>query len=232
MFCIRKAESNLKNDYSLGNKLVDYSNVVGASPVDAAPTTSSFLTLHLVSMDGAKATARRDGNHLSYGIWWRKCLHQKGGVYSQKWLFFTSKCVFADHLKKSHIHNKLAILLSKFRLVAMNMYHGANFQMLVLTHLSCFSFVLNHQYQGLLDSYAQHDFWRNSVIAWYIKPLACCLGKLMDGLPGQGWCCPGTMIVSRLMLSVRQPQGMNAFIKMDAWMITTQLGPLSISRPL
>ena len=31
------------------NKIVDHSDVVGASPVGAAPTTSSFLTL--VSMD-------------------------------------------------------------------------------------------------------------------------------------------------------------------------------------
>ena len=30
-----------------GNKIVDHSDVVGASPVGAAPTTSSFLTQHL-----------------------------------------------------------------------------------------------------------------------------------------------------------------------------------------
>ena len=29
---------------SVGNKIVDHSEVVGASPVDAAPTTSSFST--------------------------------------------------------------------------------------------------------------------------------------------------------------------------------------------
>ena len=28
----------------VGNKIVDHSDVVGASPVGAAPTTSSFLT--------------------------------------------------------------------------------------------------------------------------------------------------------------------------------------------
>ena len=28
----------------VGNEIVDYSDVVGASPVGAAPTTSSFLT--------------------------------------------------------------------------------------------------------------------------------------------------------------------------------------------
>ena len=35
----------------LGDKIVDNSDVVGASPVGAAPTTSSFSTEHLASMD-------------------------------------------------------------------------------------------------------------------------------------------------------------------------------------
>ena len=35
---------------TIGNKIVDHSDVVGASPVGAAPTTSSFLTLHLASI--------------------------------------------------------------------------------------------------------------------------------------------------------------------------------------
>ena len=38
----------------IGNILVDHSDVDGASPVGAAPTTSSFLTKHLASMDWAK----------------------------------------------------------------------------------------------------------------------------------------------------------------------------------
>ena len=33
------------------NKIVDHSDVVGASPVGAAPTTSSFSTKYLASMD-------------------------------------------------------------------------------------------------------------------------------------------------------------------------------------
>ena len=33
----------------VGNKIVDHSDVVGASPVGAAPTTSSFSTQHLAS---------------------------------------------------------------------------------------------------------------------------------------------------------------------------------------
>ena len=53
----------------LGNKIVDHSDVVGASPVGAAPTTSSFLTQHLASMDCAKTTARGDEKRLSFGSW-------------------------------------------------------------------------------------------------------------------------------------------------------------------
>ena len=48
---------------SVGNTIVDHSDVSGA-----APTTSSFLTEHLDSIDWAKTTARRDENHLSLVI--------------------------------------------------------------------------------------------------------------------------------------------------------------------
>ena len=48
----------------IGNKIVDHSDEVGASPVGAAPTTSSFST----SLDWAKTTARRDEKHLNLGI--------------------------------------------------------------------------------------------------------------------------------------------------------------------
>ena len=41
-FCYRKT-SNISRTL-VGNKIVDNSDVVGASPVDAAPTTSSFST--------------------------------------------------------------------------------------------------------------------------------------------------------------------------------------------
>ena len=52
----------------VGNKIVDHSDAVGASPVGAAPTTSSFTTWHLASMDWAKTTAIRDEKHLCLGI--------------------------------------------------------------------------------------------------------------------------------------------------------------------
>ena len=53
----------------VGNKIVDNSDVVGASPVGAAPTTSSFSNWHLASMDWAKTTARGYKTHLIFGIW-------------------------------------------------------------------------------------------------------------------------------------------------------------------
>ena len=53
----------------VGNKIVDHSEVVGASPVGAAPTTSSFLTWHLASRDSAKKATRQYENLLSVGIW-------------------------------------------------------------------------------------------------------------------------------------------------------------------
>ena len=52
----------------VGNKTVDHSNVVGASPVGAAPTTFSFSTQHLALMDWAKITARRDDKHIQFWI--------------------------------------------------------------------------------------------------------------------------------------------------------------------
>ena len=60
--------SNIRRTWE-GNKIVDHSDVVGASPVGAAPTTSSFSTDHLSSMDWAKTTVRRDENHSRFGIW-------------------------------------------------------------------------------------------------------------------------------------------------------------------
>ena len=50
----------------VGNNIVDQSDVVGALPVSTAPTTSSFSTEHLASMDWAKGTARWDEKHLSF----------------------------------------------------------------------------------------------------------------------------------------------------------------------
>ena len=53
----------------VGNWIVDHSDVVGASPVGAAPTTFSLSTKHLASLDWAKTIARRYEYNLSLGIW-------------------------------------------------------------------------------------------------------------------------------------------------------------------
>ena len=52
-----------------GNKFVDNSDVVGASPVGAAPTTSPFLTYYLASIAWANKTAGWGEGHLSLVIW-------------------------------------------------------------------------------------------------------------------------------------------------------------------
>ena len=65
---IYRKTSNISRT-SVGNKIVDHSDVVGASPVGAAPTTSSFSTQHLASMDWAKTTARGCKKHLCFGTW-------------------------------------------------------------------------------------------------------------------------------------------------------------------
>ena len=54
----------------VGNLIVDHSDVPGATPVGAAPTTSSFSTEHLASIYCAKATASQVKKHLSFEIWW------------------------------------------------------------------------------------------------------------------------------------------------------------------
>ena len=53
----------------VGNKIADHSDVVGAAPVGAAPTTTLFSTWHLAAMDWAETTARLDEKHLSVEIW-------------------------------------------------------------------------------------------------------------------------------------------------------------------
>ena len=59
--------SNIRRTW-IGNEIVDHSDVVGASPVGAAPTTS-FSTEHLASIYCAKTTASRVEKHLNFGIW-------------------------------------------------------------------------------------------------------------------------------------------------------------------
>ena len=67
IFMIYRKISNISRTL-VGNKTVDHSDVVWASPVGAAPTTSSFSTWHLASRDSAKKAARQYDNLLSVGI--------------------------------------------------------------------------------------------------------------------------------------------------------------------
>ena len=48
------------------DEIVYHSDVVGASHVSTAPTTSSFLTNHLASIDCAMTSARQDKKNLSF----------------------------------------------------------------------------------------------------------------------------------------------------------------------
>ena len=60
--------SNIRRTW-VGNKIVDHSDIVGASPVGAAPTTSSFSTWHLAARDSAKTATRQYKNLLKVEIW-------------------------------------------------------------------------------------------------------------------------------------------------------------------
>ena len=52
----------------VGNNIVDHSDVVGASPIGAAPTTSSLSTYHMASVGWTPTTARRVGKYLGIRI--------------------------------------------------------------------------------------------------------------------------------------------------------------------
>ena len=65
----RYRETSIINRTLSGNKFDDHSDVVGGSPVGTSPTTPSFSTKHLASMDWPETIARRDLKHLSVGIW-------------------------------------------------------------------------------------------------------------------------------------------------------------------
>ena len=60
--------SNIRHTI-VGNSIADHSDVVGATPVGAAPIASSFSTEHLASIYCAKTTASRDEKHSSGVIW-------------------------------------------------------------------------------------------------------------------------------------------------------------------
>ena len=69
LFYWYRQTSNIKRTW-VGNELVDHSYLVGASPISTAPTTSSFSTLQLASINWVKTAARWDKNHWSFWIPW------------------------------------------------------------------------------------------------------------------------------------------------------------------
>ena len=75
----------------VSNTIVALSDAVGASPVGAAPTTSSFSTpQHLASIDCAETITRRDEKHLNFEVW---C-----GLY---WRFECNPCYSEAHITSS-----------------------------------------------------------------------------------------------------------------------------------
>ena len=52
---------------SVGNKIVDHSDVVEASPVGAAPTTSSFSTWHLATLEMGKDNCKMRRETFKFG---------------------------------------------------------------------------------------------------------------------------------------------------------------------
>ena len=53
----------------VGNIIAAHLDVVGASPIGAAPTTSLFSTYHLILIDCTKTTGKQNEMHLSLGSW-------------------------------------------------------------------------------------------------------------------------------------------------------------------
>ena len=52
------------------NQIVDHPDVVEASPVGTAPTTSSFSTYHLATIYYVETTANLHEKYLSFEIWY------------------------------------------------------------------------------------------------------------------------------------------------------------------
>ena len=108
----------------VGNKIIDHSDVVGASPVGAAPTTSSFSTEHLASIYCTKTTAKWDEEHLSlrFGATYIRDLTVVGiTVWLQSNISFLGTVSLSDckakHRKISNIKRTKSQKLNVLRLV-------------------------------------------------------------------------------------------------------------------
>ena len=103
----------------VGNEIVDHSDVVGASPAGAAPTTSSFLTPHLVSIDRVKTTARRNEKYLSF--WSATCIRD----------LMVGICLLA-----------LLNLTTTDSLITGCHYTSLNYVIMLLLHIGCWYYML------------------------------------------------------------------------------------------
>ena len=93
----------------IGNKFVDQSDVDGALPVGAAPTTSSFSTKHLALMDWAKTTVKLDENHLRF---WFGASYISDFTISLKFWFHLY--VDPEWFINSYLHSRKIFFHTKF----------------------------------------------------------------------------------------------------------------------
>ena len=151
--------------------MVDHSDVVSASPVGAAPTTSSFLTYHLASMDWAKTTARWDEKHLSFGIWY-DFYERFDGMLFWAIIYVTYRhpiptyidtciCICCALLNDCY----LKFLLSFFSKMPQNIFNDVSknwFDKLCLTYWG-----LNQKADILQTRYLDPFFIRKSFLFWF-----------------------------------------------------------------
>ena len=103
------------------NEIVDHSDAVGASPVSAAPSTSSFSKEHLASIYCAKTTASQVKKHLSFGIWctlyqrfygiWDRGYQRSGpwfNIKTSSYQYRKSHCGDKTILRPSYLHNGIS----------------------------------------------------------------------------------------------------------------------------
>ena len=93
--CIYRKTSTISRT-SVGNNIVDHLDIFWASPVDAAQTTSRFLTQHLASMDWANQLQDQTTKNQMLGfcasfiagltIYWMTAWAMRSDATNNKWL--------------------------------------------------------------------------------------------------------------------------------------------------
>ena len=135
------------------NEIVDHSDVVGASPVVAAPTTSLFSNWQLALMDWVKTTAIRDEKHIASGIW---C-----GLYKR--FDCIIKFRFQEDTGKQHfaLSSKTQRYLSQRRIhqhdVVRNMTRGVFCLICTYPRFACWQSLYFRPIRGKLDELSTMD---------------------------------------------------------------------------